>query len=326
MTPEQMQQFQQMMMGGGEPRGAGLSAEGPIRAHTSASARANSDSKRWITLYPIYFDAKRSNKSGERRVGWQKASLYPLSLGIVKAVDELSLRFAHEPYKTHPRDWENPGRVKVRLFDDEGNVVHSSIHNRKQLVDAVAPRLQRFCGGPPSVELPKRERAKSGARSAASLSNDIQSTVAVSTGAFKEKVASANRFAAAPPGRKRLSAGASARSSRVVRAKLLKLHLPPPQIRLPYNSPALPAGLLNMDLSTAMGDSERGPAGALPGGAAGNPMGALGSMMRNLGFGSENDDKEHGAESQAEAEKRRQNDPMRGMGRRGRKRVVRVGR
>lgn len=325
LTPEQMQQFQQMMMGGGGgPGGAGPAGPsmGMAPRPSAADARASAEAKKWITLYPIYFDARRSNKDGERRVSWKKASLYPLSSGIVKAVDKLNLRFAHEPNKTHPRDWENPGRVKVKLFDDDGHHVHGKIHNRNQLLDAVAPLLQQYCGGPPPLELPKREKAKKqpkveaeqlAAKSKKSASTSAPSATATTT---TKTTSSANP-------RKVLSPGSSAHASRVVRLKLLKPHLPPPHVRLPRNSPSLAAGLLNMDLASAMGGG--GGPGGLPGGGAGNPMGAIGNMMGNLGFG-EDDTENAGDDAATEADKRKQNDPLRGMGRRGRKRVVRVGR
>ncbi|CAO1630878.1 unnamed protein product [Parajaminaea phylloscopi] len=321
MTPEQMQQFQQMMMGGGAGGmgAAGPSGGAPMTSHAATDPRASAEAKKWITLYPIYFDAKRSNKVGERRVSWKHASLYPLSSGLVKAAGKLGLRFVHEPYKTHPRDWENPGRVKVQLFDEEGKATHGSIRNRKQLVVAVAPLLQQACGGPPPVDLPKREKAGKPAADAKAVTHKTDGKTA--------KGAATVGSAGAKPTKKRRSAGTSSQSSRISRNKLLKPHLPPPQVRLPHTSPALPAGLLNMDLASAMGGGDGGAAGGLPGGAGGNPMGALGSMMGNLGFGNENDEQDAAADGgPSEADKRRQNDPMRGMGRRGRKRVVRMGR
>lgn len=29
--------------------------------------------------------------------------------------------------RTHPQDWENPGRIKVRLFDEDGRPLHMHI-------------------------------------------------------------------------------------------------------------------------------------------------------------------------------------------------------
>lgn len=53
----------------------------------------------------------------------------PLALSIAKAVQLKGLHSFFEPVKTHPKDWANPGRVRVRLRDDEGNWVARGIKN-----------------------------------------------------------------------------------------------------------------------------------------------------------------------------------------------------
>lgn len=370
MSPEQMQAFQQMMsQGGGGMPGMGPGGMGgppstssgvPSTTSIGGPPAAPAETKEWISLYPIYFDAKRSHKTGERRVTWAKSSLYPHSLGLAKALQRLGLRAIHEPGKTHPRDWENPGRVKVRVFDEDGKAVASvqgkTLQNRRQLLEAVAPVLQQFCGGAPPLELPKREKkaprikkktsaeagtAKKGAKEAAkgSTSTATAKSTAPKTGkpastststASKDKDAAGNASASTSKGPHLPNAGSSSRLAKLNRVHLLRPHLPPAHIRLPPHSPALSANLLNMDLNAAMGGAPGGGAGALPGGPGGaggaaNPMGALGSMMGNLGFGQED---EQGEEEETEEEKRKkaQNDPFKGIGRRGRKRVVRVGR
>ena len=36
-------------------------------------------------------------------------------------IEKLVHAYSHpQPYRKHPQDWENPGRVKVHLFDDHG--------------------------------------------------------------------------------------------------------------------------------------------------------------------------------------------------------------
>lgn len=76
--------------------------------------------------------------------------------------------------------------------------------------------------------------------------------------------------------------------------------------KLPPHSPALPTGMLNTDLSK------------LPGGDAFKNMGPLGNMMSSMGLG---DDDESTETPEAPAPKQ---PPV--LGRRQRKRVVRVGR
>jgi signal recognition particle subunit SEC65 len=48
-------------------------------------------------------------------VSQSMAVLNPLARDIVDAVAGLGVKVAFEPGKTHPKDWANPGRVKVFL-------------------------------------------------------------------------------------------------------------------------------------------------------------------------------------------------------------------
>ncbi|KAF2230054.1 signal recognition particle, SRP19 subunit [Viridothelium virens] len=76
--------------------------------------------KHYHCLYPLYFDASRTRTEG-RRVPASAAVTNPLARTIVDAVATLGLSAVFEPGKTHPRDWANPGRVRVLLKQqDEG--------------------------------------------------------------------------------------------------------------------------------------------------------------------------------------------------------------
>ncbi|KAL9601516.1 MAG: hypothetical protein Q9219_002468 [cf. Caloplaca sp. 3 TL-2023] len=75
--------------------------------------------KHYQCIYPLYFDASRTRAQG-RRVGKELAVANPLARTIVDAVAELGLRTVFEPSKMHPRDWGNPGRVRVLLKEGEG--------------------------------------------------------------------------------------------------------------------------------------------------------------------------------------------------------------
>ncbi|ODA81612.1 hypothetical protein RJ55_00113 [Drechmeria coniospora] len=66
------------------------------------------------SLYPVYFDATRSRAEG-RRVGRSLAVRNPLARDIADACSRLRLPTLLEPEKVHPKDWANPGRVKVGL-------------------------------------------------------------------------------------------------------------------------------------------------------------------------------------------------------------------
>jgi signal recognition particle subunit SRP19 len=80
-------------------------------------------------LYPVYFDRTRSRAEG-RRVGTEMAVPNPLARDIVDATQELGLRVVFEPGKMHPKDWANPGRVRV-LIKVDGKAVNPRVKNSK---------------------------------------------------------------------------------------------------------------------------------------------------------------------------------------------------
>lgn len=81
---------------------------------------------RWTCIYPIYIDAKRPCGRGERRIPRAKSVWWPLSKDIADATNRLGLGTLHEVNKAHPRDWENPGRVRVQWKKD-GRFVNPAI-------------------------------------------------------------------------------------------------------------------------------------------------------------------------------------------------------
>lgn len=83
-------------------------------------------------LYPIYFDKTRSRAEG-RKVGSELAVENPLARDIMDAVQMLGLQAGLEPEKLHPKDWANPGRVRVHLKNEDGRLVNPKIKNSKCL-------------------------------------------------------------------------------------------------------------------------------------------------------------------------------------------------
>lgn len=79
-------------------------------------------------LYPVYFDKTRSRAEG-RKVGTELAVENPLAREIVDAVQVLGLQVGLEPEKLHPKDWANPGRVRVLLKNGSGKVINPRIKN-----------------------------------------------------------------------------------------------------------------------------------------------------------------------------------------------------
>ncbi len=52
----------------------------------------------------------------------------PLAREMVDAVQALGLSVVFEPGKTHPKDWSNPGRVRV-LVKEGGRVKNARVQN-----------------------------------------------------------------------------------------------------------------------------------------------------------------------------------------------------
>lgn len=107
------------------------SAQPPLSKAQASSAPppgAPSIPKTWQCLYPVYFDNTRSRAQG-RKVGSKLAVSNPLARDIVDAVQMLGLKLGFEGDKLHPKDWANPGRVRVNLRRDDGKLVNPEIKN-----------------------------------------------------------------------------------------------------------------------------------------------------------------------------------------------------
>lgn len=84
-------------------------------------------------VYPVYFDKNRSRKEG-RRVGRELAVENPLAREIVAACGRLRLETLFEPTKIHPKDWANPGRVKIRVKGGLNKSVKNSMSQISSLL------------------------------------------------------------------------------------------------------------------------------------------------------------------------------------------------
>ncbi|KAH8599497.1 signal recognition particle, SRP19 subunit [Bisporella sp. PMI_857] len=91
-----------------------ISREQILPGFQNATAPDADKYKNFQCLYPIYFDRRRTRAEG-RRVGVEMAVENPLAREIVAACTVLKLDTVFEPNKMHPKDWSNPGRVKVRV-------------------------------------------------------------------------------------------------------------------------------------------------------------------------------------------------------------------
>ena len=131
---DMMAQMQQMLSGGGA---GGMPPQMDQKERMRIEREQQEKSKSYQCIYPIYFDASRSREEG-RRVGKDLAVKNPLARDIVDALQQISgqvhvaLQIVFEPSKCHPKDWANPGRVKV-LVKKDGKPVTAKIANSECL-------------------------------------------------------------------------------------------------------------------------------------------------------------------------------------------------
>lgn len=193
----------------------------------------------WNSVYPLYFDAKVSINGG-RRVGRKQSLWWPTAAHIAKAASLLRLRSVLEPEKTHPADWENPGRVKIQIEKD-GQFSNPAVTNRTQLYAALAAKMQAL--NPelvPKIEapVPKAEQQ--------------QPKAAVAPGGKKDKKDKKGKAAATKVQPVRLPS----------RPPMAPYPYPSMEERLPLHSPLVEAGVavsaVKRDLETEKENKKKG--------------------------------------------------------------------
>ncbi|KXX82550.1 Signal recognition particle SEC65 subunit [Madurella mycetomatis] len=147
-APQQQQQQRQAQQPPLQQRQAPYPAphaqpRGYPQMHTTTDDTAY---KTYQCLYPVYFDATRSRAEG-RRVPKALAVKNPLATEIVHACANLRLQTVLEAGKLHPKDWANPGRVKVNLRGHGAGAGGQSaaapkINNKHHLYILVAKHLR----------------------------------------------------------------------------------------------------------------------------------------------------------------------------------------
>ncbi|KAI1388487.1 signal recognition particle, SRP19 subunit [Hypoxylon trugodes] len=106
-----------------------------------------SDIKDYQMLYPVYFDSTRSRAEG-RRVPKSLAVTNPLAREIASACASLRLSPVFEAHRIHPKDWANPGRVRVKLpsksssSSKNNNPYAADVKNKHHLYILIAKHLQ----------------------------------------------------------------------------------------------------------------------------------------------------------------------------------------
>ncbi|KAJ7981199.1 signal recognition particle 19 kDa protein [Quillaja saponaria] len=101
--------------------------------------------KRWIVLYPVYINSKKTVAEG-RRISLSKACENPTCAEIGDCCSYLKLPFAIEIDKAYPRDFMQRGRVRVLLKKEDGTLLNPSISSRKELMFRIAEMVPRHHG------------------------------------------------------------------------------------------------------------------------------------------------------------------------------------
>ncbi|GBE89116.1 signal recognition particle, SRP19 subunit [Sparassis latifolia] len=209
--------------------------------------------KKWTCIYPIYIDAKRPSGRGERRIARSKSVWWPLSKDIADATNRLGLGTLHEVHKSHPRDWENPGRVRVQWKKD-GRLVNSSIKTKKQLLEMISLQIQML--KPDNVPKPPYHTAASPSEPEQPAAAQKAAPVTITKG--KQAASKAKSTATTPPASAAPAVPPSARG----RPKPPSPPMPYPPItsRISAYSPALPSGVLIETIKAGMNAQEAAPA------------------------------------------------------------------
>ncbi|ETW75804.1 hypothetical protein HETIRDRAFT_329614 [Heterobasidion irregulare TC 32-1] len=206
--------------------------------------------KKWTCIYPIYIDAKQPYGTGVRRISREKSVWWPLSKDIADATNRLGLGTLHEVNKAHPRDWENPGRVRVQ-WKKEGRLMNPHIKTKKQLLEMISFQIQRikpdYIPKPPfSYPTPATPpTSASAAKSSKPKSISSKSSASVPKSKDPAPPKQTSRPLPNPPE-----------------------PLPSPASRMSVYSPALPSGVL-VDTVKAGMNAEGAAPGVAGGGAAG---------------------------------------------------------
>ncbi|EEF43168.1 signal recognition particle 19 kDa protein [Ricinus communis] len=101
--------------------------------------------KKWVVLYPVYINSKKTIAQG-RRICTTKACENPTCVEIGDCCSHLKLPFAIEIDKAYPRDFMQIGRVRVLLKREDGTLYNPAIPTRKQLMLHVAELVPRHPG------------------------------------------------------------------------------------------------------------------------------------------------------------------------------------
>ena len=122
------------------------------------------DVKRWNIIYPAFLDKGKTCAEGRRvpkEIAIENPDLYQigsacLHLGYSRVVLELR--------KTYPRDFSNPGRLRVKIDNEKGEPIVPEITNMRKLLVAVAKAIPEL--PPPAARQLTAKEQKNAAKKA----------------------------------------------------------------------------------------------------------------------------------------------------------------
>jgi signal recognition particle subunit SRP19 len=258
-------------MGGGG--GLGLAGMGSSQNRTTVNTVTDiTPYKTWSCIYPIYLDAKRPYGPGQRRLSREKSVWWPLSKDIADAATKLGLKVLHEVNKSHPRDWENPGRVRVQWkVEGTGVSVNPQIKTKKQLLELISMYIHHI--KPDNRPVPPYTTT--------ALPDDasLQPTTNISSAAKGKSKATSSSISTPKPRSAVSSSHVSTQggSEKQTKRLLPKAPHPLPALaeRVSHYSPALESGMLIDAVKAGMTAQDgTGTPGAGPGGEGGDGAGA----------------------------------------------------
>ncbi|PRW57351.1 signal recognition particle 19 kDa -like [Chlorella sorokiniana] len=98
-----------------------------------------------IIIYPNYIDSRKTVAQG-RRIPKELAAESPNAIEIYECIINGLKLEAEAEMKCYPRDWMVPGRVRVKLRNDDGSPVNPDIPSRRALLIKVAELVPRHPG------------------------------------------------------------------------------------------------------------------------------------------------------------------------------------
>lgn len=129
-----------------------------------------------VIIYPNYLDNRKTVAEG-RRIPKELACEAPNALEILDCVTKGLKLEAEAEMKSYSRDWMVPGRVRVKLRNDDGSPVNPDIPSRRALLVKVAELVPRHPGrvnGRPAAVAAAAEKQQAAASSSGAGSKQQQ--------------------------------------------------------------------------------------------------------------------------------------------------------